>query len=218
MIPERKPIKEEVGQPQKRRFELPNIESRIGLLGGFSSEKSYTFGSTYEWFLSKVISLNLGIQINNYKELEYKGTKGYNLKTGKDFLLTYGSQLNSTEPVKDIYIKNTILEVPIKLNYYIPLKQNWDLCFTYGTHLDLKTYQSLKVEFDVPGDEIHQKLQTKNSKEAFHNMIVGTGLQYRRNKYVFQLNPTLTYNFREIELQKTGGVFSVTGGLLLKLK
>jgi hypothetical protein len=49
-------------------------------------------------------------------------------------------------------------------------------------------------------------------------MTLGTGLQYRRNRYVFQFNPTLTYNFREIEFQKAGGVLSLNGGLFLKLK
>ena len=34
----------------------------------------------------------------------------------------------------------------------------------------------------------------------------------------FQFNPTLTYNFREIELQKAGGVLSLKWWIILKLK
>lgn len=218
LIPERKAIAEETSPPKKKRFELPKIESRLGLLTGYSSENSFIFGSVYEYFLSRALSLSLGIQINNNPEKEYNGTRDFNIKTGRDFMLTYGSQLNSKEDVDEIYIKTTILELPFKINYYVPLKQNWDLIFNYGTHLDIKNYQSLNVEYNIQGEEIYQKLQTKSSKEVFHNMTLGTGLQYRRNRYVFQFNPTLTYNFREIEFQKAGGVLSLNGGLFLKLK
>lgn len=218
LIPERKAIAEETIPSKKKRFELPKIESRLGLLTGYSSQNSFIFGSVYEYFLSRALSLSLGIQINNNPEKEYNGTKDFNLKTGRDFMLTYGSQLNSKEDVDEIYIKTTILELPLKINYYVPLKQNLDLMFNYGTHLDIKNYQSLNVEYNVQGEEIYQKLQTKSSKEIFHNMTLGTGLQYRRNRYIFQFNPTLTYNFREIEFQKAGGVLSLNGGLFLKLK
>lgn len=218
LIPERKAVPEESNPPKKKRFELPKIESRLGLLTGYSSQNSFIFGSVYECFLSRALSLSLGIQINNKPEKEYKGTRDFNLKTGRDFMLTYGSQLNSKEDVDEIYIKTTILELPLKINYYVPLKQNWDLMFNYGTHLDIKNYQSLNVEYNIQGEEIYQKLQTKSSKEIFHNMTLGMGLQYRRNRYVFQFNPTLTYNFREIEFQKAGGVLSLNGGLFLKLK
>ena len=77
-------------------------------------------------------------------------------------MLTYGSQLNSKESLDEIYIKNTVLELPLKLNYYLPLKQNWDLMFNYGTHLDIKTYQSLNVEYNLQGEEVYQK--TPNQK------------------------------------------------------
>lgn len=218
LIPERKAIAEETSPPKKKRFELPRIESRLGLMTGYSSENSFIFGSVYEYFLSRALSLSLGIQINNNQSKEYNGTRDFNIKTGRDFMLTYGSQLNSNEDLDEIYIKTTILELPLKINYYVPLKQNLDLIFNYGTHLDVKNYQSLNVEYNIQGEEIYQKLQTKSSKEIFHNMTLGTGLQYRRNRYVFQFNPTLTYNFREIEFQKAGGVLSLNGGLFLKLK
>lgn len=218
LIPERKAIADETIPPKKKRFEFPRIESRLGLYTGHSTENSFLFGSVYEYFLSRALSLSLGIQINNYKAKEYSGTKDFNIKTGRDFMVTYGTQLNSKEDVDEIYIKTTILELPFKINYYLPLKQNWNLIFNYGTHLDIKNYQSLNVEYNIQGEEIYQKLQTKSSKEIFHNMTLGTGLQYRRNRYVFQFNPTLTYNFREIEFQKAGGVLSLNGGLFLKLK
>jgi hypothetical protein len=218
MIPERKIATPEASPPKKNGFELPRVESRLGLLTGYSSENSFIFGPTYEYFFSRALSLSLGIHVNNYSSLEYNNTRDFNLKTGQDFDLRYGSQLNSNEPIHEIYIKNTVLELPLKVNYYVPVKQNWDLLFNFGTHLDTKTYQSVNVEYDTQGEEVYQKLQTKSSKEIFHNMTLGAGLQYRRNRYIFQFNPTLTYNFREIEFQKAGGVLTLNGGLFLKLK
>jgi hypothetical protein len=164
LIPERKAIAEETIPSKKKRFELPKIESRLGLYSGYSSENSFLFGSVYEYFLSRALSLSLGIQINNYQAKEYSGTRDFNLKTGRDFMLTYGQQLSSKEDVDEIYIKTTILELPFKINYYLPLKQNWDLIFNYGTHLDIKNYQSLNVEYNIQGEEIYQKLQTKRTK------------------------------------------------------
>ena len=57
-----------------------------------------------------------------------------------------------------------------------------------------------------------------SSEDIFHNMIFGTGLQYRRNKMIFQLIPSLTYNFREIDFQKSGKLFTINGGMFLKLR
>ena len=110
------------------------------------------------------------------------------------------------------------MQLPLKINYYYPIKRDWDLVFNYGTHLDLKTYQTINVEYVIDNEDVYQKLNTKNSKEIFHNMIFGTGLQYRRNKMIFQLIPSLTYNFREIDFQKSGKSFTINGGMFLKLR
>lgn len=48
-------------------------------------------------------------------------------------------------------------------------------------------------------------------------MIFGMSLQYRRQNYIFKLTPSFTYNFREVDFQKSGGVFTLSGGVFLKL-
>lgn len=216
LIPDRRfPDAEEVSG--KKKFSLPKVESRLGLVAGVSSQQSFVLGPVFEYFFNPSISVSAGAQIHNFKEMEYYGTQSFNQATGKDFVKQYGSQIPSYDNIKDIYIKNTAFEIPIKVNYYMPLKQNLDLLISYGAHLDINGYQSLRAEYDYKGESIYQKIQTKSNSDILHNMIFGMGLQYRRQNYIFKLIPSFTYNFREVDFQKSGGVFTLSGGVFLKL-
>ena len=217
LIPERKKVEPEVVLEKKKKFTIPNYESRFGLASDISFDKSFGIGPTFEWFMGKTLSFSFGTIFKNYPEQEYFSTKLFNLATGKDFLKLYGSEFEIPELIEDIKIKTTILELPMHLNYYHPIKQNWDLKFSYGTHLDLKTYQTLDVEVHAIGEESYTKIQNKTKNASLHNMVFGAGLQYRKNRYIFQLTPTYTYNYREVEYQKAGGAFGLKGNLFIKL-
>jgi hypothetical protein len=216
LVPDRR-FPEAEGVPAKKKFSLPKVESRLGLEAGVSSQQSFVLGPVFEYFFNPSMSVTAGAQIHNFREMEYFGTQGFNQATGKDFVKLYGSQISAYDNIKDIYIKNTAFEIPLKVNYYMPLKQDFDLMLSYGTHLDIKGYQSLKAEYDYKGESIYQKIQTKGNTDLLHNMIFGLGLQYRRQNYIFKLTPSFTYNFREVDFQKSGGVFTLSGGVFLKL-
>ncbi len=217
LMPQRQKKIEETSEtePTKQKFSLPKIESRFGLTGGYTSSQSVFFGPQFEYFVNKALSFSVGAQINNFHRIEYAGTKNFLLETGKDFMQLFGSQLLNNEVVKDIYLKNTAIELPLMLNYYIPLRPKLDLMINYGTHLDINNYQSLEVEYQI--DDSHQKLQTKGGREWFHNMILGTGIQYRNDKYIFKIGPSYVYNFRESPFKKAGSVLGLQGGIYLKL-
>lgn len=217
LIPERKKLEAEPEVEKKKKFNIPKVESRLGLTSEINTENSFGIGPTFEWFMGKSLSFNIGTLFKNYPEQEYFSTKLFNLATGKDFLKLYGSEFEIPELIEDIKIKTTILELPIHLNYYYPIKKNWDLKFSYGTHLDLKTYQTLDVEVHAIGEESYTKIQNKTKNANLHNMVFGAGLQYRKNRYIFQLTPSFTYNYREVDYQKSGRAFSMNGNFFIQL-
>ncbi|MCP9768903.1 hypothetical protein EGI22_13370 [Lacihabitans sp. LS3-19] len=217
LMPTRKVETEPEAEPKKKKFTIPKTETRIGVTTGYNFGNQFAVGPVLEWFMGRSLSLDLGTSFSNYPEKEYGSTREFNIATGKDFNTIYASQLPEYEAIEDIKIRTSIVEMPINLNYYYPLNQNLDLKFSYGTHMDLRTYQTLEIELYKAGEEFTSKISNNMKNSNFHNMVFGSGLQYRRDRYIFQIFPSYTFNFREIDNQKTGGIFKLNGSILLKL-
>jgi hypothetical protein len=217
LMPTRKVAIEPEAEFKKRRFSIPKTETRLGLSSAYNFGKQFTIGPVLEWFMGRALSLDVGTNFSNYPEIEYTSTKEFNAATGKDFNLLYASQLPEYEAIEDIKIRTSMIELPLNLNYYQPVNHKLDLKFSYGTHIDLRTYQALEIELYKTGEEFTSKIFNNLKNGNFHNMVFRTGIQYRQGRYLFQLFPSYTFNFRENDFKKTGGVFKINSSVLLKL-
>jgi hypothetical protein len=217
LMPTRKVAIEPEAEHKKKRFSLPKTETRLGLSSAYNFGEQFTIGPVLEWFMGRSLSLDIGTNFSNYPEIEYTSTKEFNAATGKDFNLLYASQLPEYEAIEDIKIRTSMIELPLNLNYYQPVNHKLDLKFSYGTHIDLRTYQALEIELYKTGEEFTSKIFNNLKNGNFHNMVFGIGIQYRRDRFLFQLFPSYTFNFRENDYKKTGGVFKINSSVLLKL-
>ena len=217
LIPARKIAIDAEVEPQKKRFSLPKTETRLGLSTAYNFGEQFTVGPVLEWFMGPSFSLDIGTNFSNYPEKEYTSTKEFNAATGKDFNLLYASQLPEYEAIEDIKIRTSMVELPLNMNYYHSLNSKLNLKFGYGTHIDLRTFQTLDIELYKTGEEFSSKISNKMKNVTFHNMVFGTGIQFNHGRYLFQLFPSYTFNFKENDYKKSEGVFKINSSVFLKL-
>lgn len=206
-------------EPQKKKFKLPKLNTRFGISGGVGIDGDVSLGPMTEIFLGKNLGLSTGLIFNRYPQLEYSSPKQFNAQTGQDFLYLYNNQIPANyDALTEIQISTSILELPLYLNYYIPIKRKLDLKLTFGTHIDLKLYQNIRFETYRSGEEVYTEFNTYAAENTWHNLILGLGLQYKHKSMVFQLTPTYLYNYREVDYIASGGAFRINGGVLFNLR
>jgi hypothetical protein len=204
--------------PAKKVFKFPKINARFGLSSSIGTEGDINLGPVVELFLNPNLSFSTGLGINKYRKLEYGSSKQFNLNTGQDFLDLYSSKIpKNYDLLSEININTSILELPLILNYYVPIKRNFDLKFSFGTHIDMELYQNIQFETYQNGEEIYTEFNTLAAKNSWHNMILGVGGQYRHKNIVFQVSPSYLYNYREVDYIKSGGAFRIIGSVLLNI-
>lgn len=202
----------------KKTFHWPKFDTRFGISSAISLTGDINLGPLVEFMLKPNLGFSLGLAINRYPNIEYASEKQFNLGTGQSFIDLYRTKIPSKyDALTEININTSILELPIYLNYYVPLKRKLDLKFTFGTHIDLKLYQNIRFETYNNGEEIYTEFNTLASKNSWHNMILGVGLQYKFKNVAAQLSPTYLYNYREVDYIKSGGAFRINGGVLINL-
>lgn len=208
----------ELPTSKKKAFHWPKFDTRFGISSAVSLAGDVNLGPVVEFMLKPNLGFSLGLAINRYPNIEYASDKQFNLNTGQNFVDLYRSKIpEKYDALTEININTSILELPLYLNYYVPLKRKLDLKFTFGTHIDLKLYQNIRFETYNNGEEIYTEFNTLASKNSWHNMILGIGLQYKLKNVAVQLSPTYLYNYREVDYIKSGGAFRINGGVLLNI-
>lgn len=203
---------------EKKSFHWPKLDARFGVSSSISLAGDFNLGPVIELFLRPNLGFTMGIAINKYPTIEYISDKQFNFYTGQSFVELYRSKIpEKYDALTEISINTSILELPLYLNYYVPIKRNFDLKFTFGTHIDLKLYQNIRFETYNKGEEVYTEFNTLASKNSWHNMILGVGLQYKFKNLAFQLSPTYLYNYREVDYIKSGGAFRANGSILLNI-
>ncbi|UTA66825.1 PorT family protein [Emticicia sp. 21SJ11W-3] len=204
---------------QRRSFRWPRIDTRLGLNTGLGFNHTLDLGPVFEVFFGKSLSFTTGLTFLTNPEAEYYNPKEFNLDTRQNFTDMYKHYLPERyERIEDIHIRASMLSIPLNLNYYLPLNRRWDMKFMAGTNLDLRLYQNVRFEAHVDGDELYSSFNTEQKKGLIHNLSLGTGLQYRHKRYVFQLTPVYIYHYRDTDFLSPRYNFRVNGSVLINLK
>ena len=202
---------------QKKKFQWPY--TRFGIAQEVDLKGGQSIGAMIEMFLFKNLSVGVGGLVTRYKEVEYENPRDFNLSTGKVFETLFAGGLPASyDQISDIKIKTTFFELPVGVNLYFPLHKNLKLKMHYGSHFDIKTFQSVKVETYKDEEETYTVFQNQREKSGFHNLVFGTGIQYEKNRFALQITPTYIYNFKEVDYLKTGGKFRLNTQLYYRIK
>ena len=218
LIPDRH-IPAEAAPAQSSKIRWPRMDTRMGLNTGIGFNHTIDLGPVFEIFMGKSMSLTTGVTFLTNPETEYDNPRDFNQETRQNFINLYKNYLPERyERLEDIRVRASMLSIPLNVNYYFPLNRKLDLKFSAGTNINLRMYQNVQFESHIDGDENFSSFNTAQKKGLWYSFLLSTGLQYRHNRYAFQLVPTYIYHFRETDFLSPRNNFRVNGSVLINLK
>jgi hypothetical protein len=145
---------------------IADDQTSVGILAGINLNK--------HWNISTGINV---LQIDN---------KNYN--DNDDF--HYYSKISDTSPISFIGIKQTIYQIPITINYLIPLAKKLSLLLGIGTDLDLYSTQQLDYKIKTSTNQEVEKIENKKSSIlVFNNAVISVGINQQWKHFSLQLCP-----------------------------
>lgn len=207
----KEPIQGAIKQNPKKPFRLANIKPKLGLEVAANLASAFGIGPGMEIELFENIGFNFGLIANTSPAREFVNAQEFNSLTGLQFQKLYANKIGLDPPsrIEEIEIRTSIIEIPIRLKYYIPLKNEFSLLPFAGTHFNLSSQEIVKGEMYFGSNEEHFSFTNSPKTTVFHNYIFGVGIERKGEKVIWQLMPWYTYNFRKssnFEMKNTFGL------------
>ncbi|MFN3590327.1 MAG: hypothetical protein ACK4UP_13160, partial [Spirosomataceae bacterium] len=202
----------------KKTFSWPKIQTRVGMTGHYSIPETFGLGPIFELFLGKNISISAGVLGKKYPEIEFENASVYNFTLGENFETKYAAFIPSNyDRLEDIELNTSVVQVPLFLNYYQPIRRNFQFMYSFGTQIDARIFQHIDFETYLNDEETYTEFMTDSRPKSWNSFSVGAGLQYQWNQVRFQVQPSFLYRFREADYYSTGGNFQIRVGVLFQL-
>ncbi len=181
-----KPAKE---KHSSSNFSLKNLHCMAGI-GAEGGRKQNGFGIYGQVALSDRWSFGAGIKSVMVNNEDYDDGNDFHQKKGVNFKKTYGISDPDTADINNIRTRNIILQIPLSVNYTLPLRNNFGLVISTGTDIDL--YAGQHIEYLHPGANSFLVPEHKDVSVpalAFNNAVFAIGLQKRWGHFVAQAGP-----------------------------
>lgn len=192
--------------PQRMRFSLADAYVRAGV-GGVVSKAQLGVGAHVELFLDKRLSITAGIQYSQLAVQRYPNDDHFKMRNDFDFRVNFAPKIPFGSPIKNIEEQSTLVQVPIRIGYYLPLKSDFYLLGKVGTDLDISGTR--RVDFDFRDKNIEQTVNNVNSSietKLFNNYVVSLGMEKRFNNFSIQLTPTYIFEQKSVNYRKDYGL------------
>ncbi|CAN1536347.1 hypothetical protein MCERE19_01569 [Spirosomataceae bacterium] len=207
-----------VSENHKLRWR-PNLRPRVGLNAEYSNPYSYAFGPTLEVFVSNDISISGGIKAKFLHEMEYESGEEYNFINKTNFETKYVKYLpQDYENIDDIEFNSTKIELPLAVNYYQYLGKNLSIQYSMGGKIDLSVIEDIEVELEKDIAETAFAFSSTKKMNSWSQVSAGVGLQYQLKRFIFQLQPSMAFNFYKYESIQKGVNFQLRAGILFDLR
>jgi hypothetical protein len=215
----KEPIQSLVKEPRPKPFRLANLKPKLGLEMAGNLAGSIGIGPGMEIELFENLGFNFGLMAYTAPAQEYRTTEEFNSKTSMDFQKLYSDKIGSDQPtrIEEIEIRTSTIEIPIRLKYYIPIKNEYSIFPFAGTHFNLSSQENVKCEWYFDSREEHFSFTNNPKTTFFHNYILGVGIQRKGEKLIWQLAPWYTYNFRKSSNFELNNTFGLSLQVLLPL-
>ncbi len=199
-------------------IKLPKPKFRLGV-GGSLDNSQRGVNVLSEILLAKKISLSTGISFA-YMHREHFGNEfEFKRRTELDFREQHPLDIEKNAPIHDIDSKKIMIQLPILLNYRLPLKKDFTVLASTGTNLDLHlrqftTYSHGGVfEDDNEESYLNQEIPTK----VFNNWMFSLGLEKRWNRVSIQVNPFYGFHFKRLTYQPYNHIFGFRTNVFYRL-
>jgi hypothetical protein len=192
-------------KPPKPPFVWPTVKARAGLgVGASAGNLSPNF--TAEVFVGNRFSISSGLAIKYFATQKYFTDEQFSKQNKRDFRTVYAPKAPPTFEIFNITERVYVVQVPIRLSYYQPLKHNFWLLGSVGTSLDV--YGSKRVTFDLrqTRSEFEQSINiAKLPVVPFNNLVFSAGIEKRVGRFSFQFAPYWTTQTTAIAYRPTNG-------------
>ncbi len=170
--------------------------------GGIESEAAFRqlgIGIIGEMLLSARWSVSTGLRFLAINNEKYNSSREFHQLKGRNFNAVYNCGLTDSS-ASNIGINTLLTQVPISINYQLPLKNNYSLIASVGTDIDIHARQI--VDYDDGESLQNNKFTTNYPVIAFNNIAISAGLQKRWKGFVFRASPFISPQFKSVMYKK----------------
>lgn len=216
---------ERIAKPTRKRAEkkgntagwLTSSEWRAGFqIEATNHQKA--IGITGEWVINNRWSLISGLRYSALNAEHFDDHNDYFRDRGRvdDPFLIKPHELG--DQPRNIDLDNKLLQVPLAVRFYIPLKPNvTSLFITAGTNFDIVLFQ--RAQYDRPTDSllhVHEDIRTTTTPDVFNNLFLGAGVQYNRRKWAFQAGLVLSQSLLNTPYKPSGLEYGVNATMMYR--
>ncbi len=171
------------------------INLKLGIETQLLSNGKAGLGPIAEYLFGTHFSVSTGVIFSSNHKDEFKQPQEFNKRTGKRFEDYYRPYLGDKQrEIKNIEIRTSAVVIPLKVNYYYPLKYNFNVFGTVGAAF--KIYEKDEVIFEGKApleDAITSTFENKRDSKPISNFSYGIGLQYTYKKRALQIQPNFNF-------------------------
>ncbi|PIQ20209.1 MAG: hypothetical protein COW65_16365 [Cytophagales bacterium CG18_big_fil_WC_8_21_14_2_50_42_9] len=203
----------------ERKLQFSGLQARVGVNLNLGGLNKLAFGPNIELLIGQHWSIGAGLNISRPEEERHHDTHAFNLAKGKRFEDMYHVWLRPDDKIEEIDLKTTVLQLPLSVNYYLPIKGKFSLLFTGGTTLDLTVNQQVNFERTPPGGGAERyKFNADPHTYTINNVLYGMGIQYQNKRVVGQITPYYIYQFVNPEYYNPASKIGVNASLKFNLR
>jgi hypothetical protein len=183
-------------------FEMANTQLAISIMG--------------EIYLHKSISITSGIKYMSISE-QYDDDDDFMRKKNMDIKKLYS--VSDSASLSEITMRYSVTQIPIALNYYYSLRNDYSIMFSLGTDIDVSAklmmgYRSINnMHYN---DDERKNLQTKYHPIALNNAVLAIGIQKEWKRLITQVTPFLSPQLKNVEYKNNNIYYGIRCRILYK--
>jgi hypothetical protein len=164
---------------------------------------------------SKRWSISSGVKLLNINNETYNDANEFHSHKGMHFEKVYENQIDDTANIKNIGMRNMILQVPVAINYHLRFNNNYAFVFSLGTDLDLYAKQYINFEHHENIQQpVNNNFNITYPVVVFNNINISAGVQKQWKHFVFQIKPFISPQLKSVVYKKEDLYFGLKFNVL----
>ena len=182
-------------------------------IGSRITSQKLGMGLTAGLFFINKISIESGLRIcflptENFKDKgELFGHKPHDFNHGIE------DHIHDRNNISDLSLSSRLIQIPVYLNYYLPLKRNYLISMKLGTDLDVNISQ--KLSYNEPHGGMKQPNTFRSNGEIimWNNLFLAFGIEKRWKSVILQMQPSISPQIISVFYKPKGLEFGFDAGL-----
>jgi hypothetical protein len=191
-------------EEKQRRKWIKKIEYSAGLTSNIGIFER-GLGIAGQAILNNRIQLRAGLVLNHIGGREFEDEEEYRAERNRDFREEYLNRysLGVMSECRDIKFQYSILQIPISVSYFIPLKKNYGLMFGLGSQFNLRATEIVRFQGLLQPSNTsmgHEFNEVVKPMPLIHNMGVHVGVQKTWKRFSIHSLMYVNQSFMKTEI------------------